>query len=68
MLLSGRAASVDDAISIVRGARPICVLRAPHRQALKALVEQVDETPWPAVTNEDEEEDGAGLREPITRR
>lgn len=68
LLLSGRAASVDDAISIVRGARPICVLRAPHRQALNALVERADETPLPSVINENEDKDGAGLRESITRR
>ncbi|MBY5926037.1 MULTISPECIES: phosphatase PAP2/dual specificity phosphatase family protein [unclassified Halomonas] len=70
LLLSGRTASVDDAISIVRGARPICVLRAPHRQALNALVERGNETPYetPWPLNENEDKDGAALQEPITRR
>ncbi|ROU04506.1 phosphatase PAP2/dual specificity phosphatase family protein [Lysobacter enzymogenes] len=37
LLRSGRAASVDEAVAIVRRARPTVVLRAPHLRALQAL-------------------------------
>ncbi|MNV93048.1 hypothetical protein D3C71_1876940 [compost metagenome] len=37
LLRSGRAASVDEAVAIVRRARPAVVLRAPHLRALQAL-------------------------------
>ncbi|SDY22224.1 phosphatase PAP2/dual specificity phosphatase family protein [Lysobacter enzymogenes] len=37
LLRSGRAASVDEAVAMLRRARPAVVLRAPHLRALQAL-------------------------------
>ncbi|MEH6415797.1 phosphatase PAP2/dual specificity phosphatase family protein [Pseudomonas sp. CGJS7] len=38
LLHSGRAASVDEAIAVVRKARPQVVLREPHRLALQSML------------------------------
>jgi len=45
LLRSGRAMSVDEAVTIVRRARPAVVLREPHLRALQAL----GATPAPAA-------------------
>nr|WP_278249825.1 dual specificity protein phosphatase family protein [Lysobacter enzymogenes] len=37
LLLSGRAPTVDEAVAILRRARPVIVLREPHLRALREL-------------------------------